>query len=129
MKHFFPLVPSLLSILFGCVLLLHLLAWAGVQGPKLQGNDYWWAVLTILFGPKTGWLTAAGLGAVVLGLAGVAWATLLTGAGRWERQEALPLFWWSVVGGAAGVLALLVAVNYFGMQAGQMVVIAGRFCR
>jgi hypothetical protein len=51
------------------------------------------------------------------------------GADRRERREALPVFWAALACGTAGLLALLLAVNYFGMQAGRIGVIADRLWR
>jgi hypothetical protein len=120
MKHFAAIVPALLAILLGSVLLLQLLAWASLQDPRLEGADYYQAVLCKLFGPRTTWATLLGAGSLTLGLAGLLHAVLLVGRDAAERRQALPVFWAALGIGIGGLLGLLVLVNYFGLQSGEI---------
>jgi hypothetical protein len=89
------------------------------------GARYGHAVLGTLLGPTTGWATLAGVGAVALGLAVLLHRVFLAGADAHERKDARPDFWAALGVGTATVLGLLAAVNYFGLQAGKVVLISG----
>jgi hypothetical protein len=117
-------VFSLLALLFGTLLLLPLLAWSSLQDPGLNGMSPFAAALGKLFSPRTAWATVAGMGAVVLGIAGLLDAALLEGVDRHERKRALPV-WWAALGvGAVAMLVLLLVVSYLGLQAGEAAVIS-----
>jgi hypothetical protein len=124
MKHFFPFGPAFLVILYGSVVLLPLLAWASLQDPKLVGMSYWCAVLAKLFSPQVAWAVLTGLGAVVLGLVVILRALLLTGTDEHERKEVRPVFWVALGVGLVAMFGLLIVVNYFGLQAGEIKVLS-----
>ncbi len=120
MKHFFRVMPGLLALLVGGVVLLTLFAWASLQDPRLEGAAYYQAALGKLFGPWTTWTTLAGVGIIVLGLAHLLWSTFLAGADGHERREAVPVFWMGLCVGTVAMVGLLLGVNYFGLQAGEI---------
>jgi uncharacterized membrane protein (DUF485 family) len=119
MKYFIVVVPGLLAILFGGSLLM-LMAWASLQNPSLKGLEYGQAVLTKLFTSKAAWGTLFGVGLLVIGHVLFAWTVFFAGSDRHEREQAIPAFWATVGVGTAAMLALLVCVNYFGLQAGEI---------
>jgi hypothetical protein len=120
MKHFFPWLTALLAIVFGSVLLLQLLAWATLQDPRLEGVDYLYAVLGKFFGLRAIPTAIVGAAAIVLGLAGMLHRVFLAEGDMREQKEALPAFWAALGIGTVAVLGLLIAVNYFSLQAGQV---------
>jgi len=120
MKYFIVIVPGLLAILFGGSLLLMLMAWASLQNPSLKGLEYGQAVLTKLFTLKAALGTLFGVGLLVIGLVLFAWTVFFAGSDKHERKQAIPAFWTTVGVGTATMLALLVCVNYFGLQAGEI---------
>jgi hypothetical protein len=120
MRYFIAVVPCLLAILLGSCTLLTLLAWASLQDPRVEGLYYYHAVLMKLFAPRAVWRTLVAVGVIEMGLVPLAWAVFLTGADVQERKQAIPAFWAVVGGGTVAMLALLVCVNYFGLQAGEI---------
>jgi hypothetical protein len=112
-------VPAVLVILFGSLQLLPLLAWASLQDPSLASVDYYMAVRGKLFVPPTIWATLTGMSAVVFGLAAICYVGVFADMDRTERAKAVPAFWAALALGASAMFALLVAVNYFGLQAGE----------
>jgi ABC-type Fe3+ transport system permease subunit len=125
MKYFIVVVPGLLAIIFGGSLLSMLMAWASLQNPSLKGLEYGQAVLTKLFTSKAALGTLFGVGLLVVGLVPIAWTVFFRGSDRHEREQAIPAFWTTVGLGTAAMLALLVCVNYFGLQAGEIKTISG----
>jgi hypothetical protein len=114
MRYFFPIVPSLLAILFGGILLLPLLAWSTLQDPCLEDAGYYHAVVVKLLGPRVIGSVLLGVGLIVLGHVGVLYTLFLAGADKRERRESLPVFWGAVVVGTVATLSVLVAVNCVG---------------
>jgi hypothetical protein len=111
------LVLALFAVVAGSLLLLPLLAWASLQHPRSTGTGYHAAVLATLFGNRA---ALAGVVMLVLGIAAGLYAVLLAGGERHERKEALPWFWSALVVGSVAAFALLLFVNYLGLQAGEV---------
>jgi hypothetical protein len=124
MRHFFHFVPALLAIIFGCVLLLPLLARASIHDPSLQGPDYWAAVLGFFLRSRVALAAFTGIGIIVLGLAQILEGVLLSEADGGEMRQILPAFWIALGIGTVGFLLLLVGVNYLGLQAGEIIPIS-----
>jgi hypothetical protein len=56
---------------------------------------------------------------MTLGLAAMLHRVFLADGDGWERRQALPAFWAALAVGTLARLGLLVAVNYFSLQAGE----------
>ncbi len=93
MKYFFPVVPALFLIGFGCVRCFS--SWPGqeFQDPRLERGDYLLAVLGSLFGPKTIWSSFISLGMSVLGLGWILREFFLRDADLHERKEVRRVYW------------------------------------
>lgn len=120
MKYFFPVVPALFLIGFGCIRVLLLLGWASIQDPRLERGDYLLAVLGSLFGAKTIWSSLISLGMSVLGLGWILREFFLRDADLHKRREFRRTYWLTLAIGTVALLGLLVAVNYFSLQAGHV---------
>jgi hypothetical protein len=117
MKLFFAFVFALLAVMAGSLVLLPLLAWASLQDPRLSGSHYYTAVLATLFSTRA---TLAGMVAIVLGLAAALYAVFLAGSDRHKRKAARPVFWTALGICSVAMFALLLFVNYLGLQAGEV---------
>jgi hypothetical protein len=129
MKYGFVFMPAFLAVLFGCLLLLPLLASASLQDPRLSGLDYGVAVLTTLFTKRMVGAMSAGLMTIIVGLAMFLYAFLLLGLTRQERREARPVFWMALGVGIIAIVILLMMVNLAGLKAGKVISISQWTCR
>jgi hypothetical protein len=121
MKYFFPIVPAIFALLGGSILLLELLAWASLPDGRREGVDYYAAILGKLLGPRTAGAAVLGMSLLSLGLAGI-----FHPAFKVERRR---VFWGLLGVGLVCMLCLLVAVNYFGLQAGTIWFLSPEFRR
>ena len=78
------------------------------------------AVLGKVFSLRAFPLAIAGVGAIVLGLAGMLHRVILAEADMRERKDALPAFWVALGIGTVAILGVLITVNYFSFQAGEL---------
>ena len=117
MRYFFRIMPAVFALLWGSILLLEVLAWASLPDGRREGVAYYSAVLGKLFGART----ALGMCLVCLGLGGLLRAVFVV-----ERKR---VFWGLLGIGLACLLGLLVAVNYFGLQAGTVWFLSNEFRR